>query len=192
MAYSSASNKRHLHVENLVPDFTIALIVAAAENGVIGRGGRLPWRMPSDLKTFRRLTMGKPVVMGRKTYQSIGKPLDGRDNIVVSRDPDFAPQGVIICRTLVAGIEAATACATRRGTDEIMIIGGAEIYRQAMPFAGRIYLSRIAAQPEGDATFPEPDPAEWRLSRFESIPVDTRDEHAVVLEIYERTGPSPA
>src|SRR5690606_41971958 len=102
-------------------DPVIALVVAAAENDVIGRGGKLPWRIPSDLRLFRRLTMGKPVIMGRKTFESIGKPLDGRDNIIVSRDPAFAAADIIVKRTLADAIAEARTLAARRGIDEIMV-----------------------------------------------------------------------
>ncbi len=164
----------------------IALIVAAAENGVIGRVGQLPWRMPSDLKTFRRLTMGKPIIMGRKTFQSIGKPLDGRDNIVVTSDPSFAPQGVLLAASLDAAVDQALSLAVARSASEIMIIGGAQIYAQGMDQADRIYLTRIAAAPDGDAFFKTPDPALWRIAEEAPIPPDARDEHRATLVVYER------
>lgn len=169
-----------------MPEPTIALIVAVAENGVIGRGGRLPWRMPSDLKTFRRITMGKPIVMGRKTYQSIGRPLDGRDNIVVTRDATFRAGGVEVAGSMDAALALAATRAKARGTDEIMIIGGAEIYGAAMPFAARIYLTRIHASPEGDATFADPPSTAWTEVRREPIPRDPRDDHAATLIVYAR------
>lgn len=166
--------------------FTITLVVAVAENGVIGRRGALPWRVPSDLKTFRRLTLGKPVIMGRKTYASIGKPLDGRDNIVVTRDAAFGADGV----ERAAGIEEAMALArTRavaRGVDEIMIIGGAEIFAAVLPMADRIWLTRIHARPEGDTFFPEPDPRSWREVSRTPIAPDARDEAPATLVEYER------
>ena len=164
----------------------IALIVAAAENGVIGRNGQLPWRMPSDLRTFRRLTMGKPMIMGRKTFQSIGKPLDGRDNIVVTRDSLFAHQGVVVTSSLDAAIAQAQLLAAARGASEIMIIGGADIYAQAAGRADRIYLTRIAAAPDGDATFQTPDPAHWQITQETPIEPDARDVHPATLIVYER------
>ena len=142
--------------------------------------------MPSDLKTFRRLTMGKPIIMGRKTFQSIGRPLDGRDNIVVTRDPAFTPAGVIVTRGLDDAIARAKPLANASGAPEIMIIGGAEIYRAAMPIADRIYLTRIAASPEGDAFFGDPDPAHWTVAGTTPIPPDPRDEHRAMLIVYER------
>ncbi len=169
-----------------VPDIIIALIVAAAENGVIGRGGRLPWHMPSDLKTFRRLTLGKPIVMGRKTFESIGKPLDGRDNIVVTRDAAFAHPGVEVAASLDAALSLAEQLAKRRGVDEIAVIGGAEIYRAAYPRADRIYLTRIHARPDGDATFADPSPLLWLLTSSTPIAASPRDDHKATLLIYDR------
>lgn len=172
---------------SIADSIKIALIVAAAENGVIGRGGQLPWRMPSDLKTFRRLTMGKPIVMGRKTFQSIGKPLDGRDNIVITRDPSFqAPDGVRMARSLDDALRIARMCASGRGAHEIMIIGGADIYRQALPQADRIYLTRVHARPDGDAMFHDPRPEIWQVTEVVPILRDPRDDHAATLLVFER------
>ena len=143
--------------------------------------------MPSDLKTFRRLTMGKPVVMGRVTFQSIGKPLDGRDNIVVTRDRSFAHEGVRVASSLADALAIARTCAAARGATEIMIIGGAAIYAEAVPLADRIYLTRIHARPEGDAFFTDPEPAHWRLASEAPIPPDPRNEHRATLLTFERT-----
>jgi dihydrofolate reductase len=159
---------------------TLSLIVAAAENGVIGRGGRLPWRIPSDLKTFRRLTLGKPVIMGRKTYQSIGRPLDGRVNIVISSDAGFAAPGAAVASDL------RTAIASAGAAPEIMVIGGAEIYRLALPLCDRIYLTRVHGSPEGDAMFPTPDPALWQEVSATPITPGDRDEFACTLLVLER------
>jgi dihydrofolate reductase len=161
-------------------------VVAVAENGVIGRGGSLPWRQPSDLRTFRRLTMGKPVIMGRRTYQSIGKPLDGRDNIVVTRDASFAASGITAVPSLDAALQVARAGAHQRAVDEVMIIGGAEIYAASLPIADRIYLSRVHATVAGDTVFPALDPADWREVSREPIPPDPRDEYSATLLIFER------
>jgi dihydrofolate reductase len=169
-------------------DVHVCLVVAVAENGVIGRDGKLPWRMPSDLKTFRRMTLGKPVIMGRRTWDSIGKPLDGRDNIVVSRDSGFRPEGAILVRTFKDAIDAARIAARARGESQIMVIGGAEIYRQAMAVADRIYLTRVHAAPEGDATFTEPDPAHWQLIERSPIEASPRDDHGATLLVYQRIG----
>ncbi len=164
----------------------ISLIVAAAENGVIGNAGTLPWRMPSDLRTFRRLTLGKPIIMGRKTFQSIGKPLDGRDNIVVTRDTGFAVAGAIRAASIDVALCLAEPLARARGTDEIMVIGGAEIYRIALPHADRVYLTRIHATPAGDTTFPELSSAVWRETERNLIIPDPRDEFAATLMVHER------
>lgn len=130
--------------------------------------------------------MGKPVIMGRKTYQSIGKPLDGRDNIVVTRDAGFVAAGLTITASLDEAVAAARACAARRGADEIMIIGGADIYRQALPMADRIYLTRVHARPDGDATFHDPSPEIWSVVERSPIPPESRDDHAATLLVYER------
>ncbi len=164
----------------------ISLIVAVAENGVIGRNGALPWHVPSDLKTFRRLTIGKPVVMGRKTYDSIGKPLPGRDNIVVTRDAGFSAGGTERAASVDDALDIARRKATERGVDEIMVIGGAEIFALTLPLADRIYLTRIHARPDGDVTFPEPDPGIWREVSRSPLPPDARDDATATLLILER------
>jgi len=169
-----------------IMDYTISFVVAAAENGVIGRDGAIPWRVPSDLKIFRRLTMGKPVIMGRKTYASIGKPLDGRDNIVLTRDADFRAAGVECAGSIEEALQIARGCAARRGVDEIMVIGGAEIFAAMLSRADRIYLTRIHARPEGDTVFPEPDPAVWREVSAASVSPDPRDTARATLHTYER------
>jgi dihydrofolate reductase len=162
----------------------VSLVVAMAENRIIGRAGALPWRMPSDLKTFRRLTLGKPVVMGRKTFQSIGRPLDGRTNIVVTRDAGFRADGVIVVASLDAALATAARSATGDGAD-IMVIGGAEIYRASLPLADRIYLTVVHAAPPGDTSFPELD-ASWREVSREPLPRSPKDEYAATLTILER------
>lgn len=145
----------------------VALIVAAAANGIIGRDNQLPWHLPQDLKYFKATTMGKPVIMGRKTYESIGKPLPGRPNIVVTRNPLLrATEGV----KLAGSLEEALAHAEELIADspdllpEAMVIGGAEIYRSALPLASRVYLTRVDVQVDGDAFFPVLDEGEWQLA----------------------------
>jgi dihydrofolate reductase len=167
-------------------DPLVSLIVAVSENGVIGRAGALPWRLSSDLKTFRRLTMEKPIIMGRKTFQSIGKPLDGRDNIVVTRDPAFEPEGVSTCETVADALTLARILAKTRGADEIMVIGGAEVYAAAFPVADRIYMTRVHADVEGDRHFAPLDAAEWREASREDLPKGPRDDHAATLFVYDR------
>ena len=164
----------------------ISLIVAVAENGVIGRDGGLPWRMPSDLKTFRRLTMGKPIVMGRHTFQSIGRALDGRDNIVVTRDPFFEHAGVSAAETVSDALLLARMLAATRGADEIMIIGGAKIYEHTLPLADRIYVTRVHGSPGGDRHFPALDPGVWAEVAREPIAQGPRDEYTATLITFER------
>ena len=162
---------------------TISLIVAAAENDVIGRNGQMPWRLPSDLKTFRRLTLGKPVIMGRKTFQSLGKPLDGRLNIVISRDLSFTAEGASVVHSLEAAIDLVRSTAAAA---EIMIIGGAEIYRAALPYADRIYLTRVHATPAGDTTFAVPTGGNWREVSSKQLLRGEKDQYDCSLLVYER------
>jgi len=163
----------------------IAFVVAVAENGVIGKDGKLPWHISSDLKFFRRITMNKPVVMGRKTYESIGKPLDGRDNIVITRNEDFQPEGVIVASNVEEALAIARQKATERGSSEISVIGGAQIYEQTLPMTDVIYLTEVHEEPEGDAFFPKIDPSAWKevsRERFDAGPRDSADYSIVVLE----------
>jgi dihydrofolate reductase len=139
----------------------IVLVVAVADNGVIGRDGAMPWHLPADLRHFKRLTTGKPVIMGRKTFESIGKPLPGRHNIVLTRDSAWRAEGVTIAPNLAEAI-AAAGLDPRARADEIMVVGGAQIYAEAMPIATRIELTRIHVSPDGDTRFPDPDPTQWR------------------------------
>jgi dihydrofolate reductase len=144
------------------PRISIVLLAAVAENGVIGRDNAMPWRLSSDLKRFRAVTMNKPVVMGRKTFRSIGKPLDGRTNIVISRDANFAAPGVVAATTLDAALNVARGDALRRGADAIAVIGGTEIFTQIMPAADRLDITLVHAKPAGDTFFPQIDPKVWR------------------------------
>ena len=140
----------------------IALIVAMAENRVIGRGGDLPWRISADLKHFKAKTLGKPIVMGRKTFESIGKPLPGRANIVVTRGGASVPDGVELVGDIDAALEIARERARESGADEIMIIGGAALYEAMLPRADRLYLTEIHEAVSGDTVFPEIDTGEWQ------------------------------
>lgn len=139
----------------------IALIVAAADNDVIGRNNALPWDLPADLAHFKRLTMGKPILMGRKTFESIGRPLPGRSNIVITRDPQYTAAGVQVVHSVDEALSLAEDIALIDGAEELMVIGGAEIYRLAMPAATRLYLTRVHAQPQGDAFLPSIDWSLW-------------------------------
>jgi dihydrofolate reductase len=164
----------------------LVLVAAVAENGVIGRGGALPWRLKSDMKHFRAATMGKPVVMGRKTYLSLRKPLAGRTNIVVSRDRTFAAAGVLVASSLDRALEAARGDALRRGAAEIAVIGGADIYAQLMPVADRLLITRVRLQPDGDTKFPAIDPDVWREVERTERGAGPDDEASFTLLVYER------
>ena len=164
----------------------IVLLAAVADNGVIGRGNALPFRQSSDLKRFKSITMGKPVVMGRKTYLSIGKPLPGRTNIVVSRDPNFGPEGVVVARSIDAALNAARADAQKRGADEIVVIGGTDIFVQTMPLADRMEITHVHATPEGDTYFPPIDATQWRAETHSDHPAGPRDEAAFSYVTYGR------
>jgi len=164
----------------------IVLIAAVGENGVIGRGGGLPWKLKSDLKQFRAATLNKPVVMGRKTYLAIGKPLDKRTNIVVSRDPSFVAPGILVARDLNAALEAARGDALRRGAHEIAVIGGADIYAQVMSRADRLVITRVHLRPEGDAAFPAIDPAQWREVERHDYQPEAGDDAGFTVMVYGR------
>jgi dihydrofolate reductase len=140
----------------------LAVIVAAAENGVIGRNNALPWHLSEDLKYFKRVTMGKPIVMGRKTFESIGRPLPGRTNIVITRNARFHAEGVKVVASLTEALALAADIAVIDGARELVVIGGAEIYREAIPGADRLYLTEVHAQVEGDAYLPEIDWRQWQ------------------------------
>lgn len=164
----------------------LVLIAAVADNGVIGRDNALPFRQSSDLKRFKALTIGKPVLMGRKTYVSIGKPLPGRTNIVVSRDPGFAPDGVVVVRDLEAALDAARDDAQRRGADEIAVIGGTGIFAQLMPLADRLEITHVHAQPAGDTYFPPIDATQWRAVARSDHPAGPQDEASFSYVTYAR------
>jgi len=157
----------------------ISLVVAVADNGVIGVNNQLPWRLPNDLQRFKAITMGKAIIMGRKTFESIGKPLPGRRNIVVSRRADLAIEGCDVASSIQAAIDAAD------GGDELMVIGGADIYRQALPMAKRIYLTRVHADIPGDAGFPQLG-AEWREVSCEDCMADERHAYPYSFVVLER------
>lgn len=146
----------------------IVLVAAVGENNVIGREGQLPWRLKSDLAHFRKVTINKPVVMGRKTFQSIGQPLKDRTNIVITRDPNFAAAGIVTAPDFKTALDLARADAVKRGTDAIMLIGGSDIFAAGLPLADRLEITHVHASPEGDVTFPAIDPQVWReVSRSE-------------------------
>jgi dihydrofolate reductase len=139
----------------------VALILAVSENGVIGKGGTLPWRIPEDMRWFKQTTLGKPCIMGRKTWESFPKrPLPGRPNIVITRERSFAAEGATVVHSFDDAVRAAERL--KGDADEIMVLGGAEIYREALPRADRIYLTRVHAHVDGDTYLPELDSAVWR------------------------------
>ena len=160
----------------------VSLIVAAAENDVIGRQNDLPWRLSADLQRFKRLTMGHAVVMGRKTYESIGRPLPGRRMIVVTRQADYRADGVEV----VGRMEAAVDLAAKQGETELFIIGGAEIFAHFLPRADRLYWTRVHANVDGDVCFPTFNRGAWRLVESVRHEADAKNEHPYSFELYER------
>jgi dihydrofolate reductase len=164
----------------------IVLLAAVAENGVIGRDNALPWRLSSDLKRFKLLTLGKPVVMGRKTFDSIGKPLPDRTNIVVTRDPSFRAAGVKVVPSVEAALEFARGEARRCGVGEIAVIGGTEVFNQTMSLADRLEITHVHAKPAGDVHFPSIDPEHWRATARSEMSAGPRDEFGASFVTYER------
>lgn len=160
----------------------ISLIVAAATNGAIGKDNQLLWHLPNDLRYFKNSTWGMPVIMGRRTFESVNKPLPGRINIVITRQPAWHAEGVI----RAASLEEALSEARATHCNEVFIIGGGEVYQQALPLASRIYLTRVHAQPEGDTFFPAPDPAAWQLVDAEDHPADEKHAFAYSFQRWER------
>jgi dihydrofolate reductase len=158
----------------------ISIIVAVSANNVIGDEGGLPWELPEDLRRFKQVTMGKPIIMGRETYDSIGRALPGRKNIVLTRQEDFTAKDCEIVTSIDAAIEAAG------DAEEIMIIGGGEIYRQFLPMADRIYLTRVQGEVEGDTRFPELDMEEWDVVTVEEYPAVDDREFAFDIETLDR------
>lgn len=159
----------------------ISIIVAASTNNVIGKDGGLPWRLPEDLKRFKEITMGKPVIMGRATWDSIGRALPGRQNIVMTRQSGFVAEGCDV----VATVEEALAVASN--AEEVMIIGGGDIYRQFLPRTDRIYFTRVHASIEGDTFFPELSEKEWSAVTTEHFPADSLREYAFDIRMLDRT-----
>jgi dihydrofolate reductase len=168
----------------------LEIVAAVAENGVIGRAGSLPWRLKSELEHFRNVTMGKPVVMGRRTYLSIGRPLKGRTNIVVTSDRTFAATGVLAAPSLEAALTVARGDALRRCADAVAIVGGAQIYARAIVLADRMVITRVHLSPEGDAKFPAIDSTTWlEIARRDHQP-GPQDEAAFTTLVYDRIGAS--
>ncbi|NLS20828.1 dihydrofolate reductase [Rhizobium sp. P40RR-XXII] len=162
------------------------IVVAVSRNGIIGREGDMPWRLSSDLKRFKAMTLGKPVVMGRKTFQSIGRPLPGRPNIVITRDTGFSVEGIAVVHSLEEGIEAASRLARESDVDEICILGGGEIYRQAIGVADRLLITHVEADVEGDTAFPAVDPAIWQAESELAVPAGEKDTYPTRFVSYFR------
>jgi dihydrofolate reductase len=167
----------------------IVLVAAVGENGVIGRAGTLPWRLKSDMQHFRRLTVGRPVVMGRKTYESIGKPLKDRTNIVITRDPGYAATGIVVALSPQAALDAARGDALRRSADAIAIIGGAGIFGGSMEIADRLEITLVHTSPQGDTFFPPIDAKIWRETVRVRHPAAPEDDADVSFITYERMRP---
>jgi len=167
---------------------SMVLLAAVAENGVIGRDNRLPWRLKSDMQHFRATTMGKPVVMGRKTYQSLFKPLAGRTTVVVTRDRSFTAPGVVVAADLPSALAAARGDALRRGADAVMVAGGSEIYEQTLPLADALLITQVHQRCDGDAVFPAIDGAVWRETGRTEHAAGPDDTAPFAYVRYERAG----
>ena len=164
----------------------IVLVAAIGRNNVIGRDGQLPWRLKSDLKYFRAVTIGNPVVMGRKTYESIGKPLPGRTNIVLTKDLGLIVPGGVLANSMDAAMSFARKDALQRGVDEIMVIGGGDIFERMIPKADRLEITHVNASPDGDAFFPRIEPSDWREIKRVSYPAGPDDDSSFDVATYVR------
>jgi dihydrofolate reductase len=170
-----------------MPSIALVLVVAVADNDVIGQDGRLPWRLKSEMKRFRALTWGQPIVVGRRTYLSFSRqPLPGRTNIVVSRDPNFTAAGAVVAASLAAALEVARGDALRRGIDTIVVVGGADIYAQTIAHADRMVLTRVHLEPNGDTRFPAADPSVWKEVQRTDYGAEADDEAPYTVHVYER------
>ncbi|WP_156373737.1 dihydrofolate reductase [Rhizobium sp. Leaf386] len=167
-------------------DIKTTIVVAVAENGVIGREGGLPWHLPTDLKRFKALTLGKPVIMGRKTWASIGRPLPGRPNIVISRDPAFRAEGATTVLSLDEAIQLGRQQAKALGVDEVCIIGGGEIYRQAIDVTDILNVTEVGATVDGDTRFPQIDPAVFEKTFAETLTRAEKDSHTMHFATWRR------
>jgi dihydrofolate reductase len=165
----------------------IVFVVAVSKNGVIGRDGGLPWKLSSDMRFFKTITMGKPLIMGRKTWESLPKrPLPGRDNIVISRTRGYSAPGATVVSDPEVALSKAAICASRAGSEEIAVIGGGEIFALMLPSADRIYLTEVDLETEGDTRFPALDPAHWREIGREKFPRGEKDDAAFTIRTLDR------
>jgi dihydrofolate reductase len=165
------------------------MIAGVAENGVIGSDQTIPWRVPSDMAFFKKTTLGKPIVMGRKQYETVGRPLPGRTNIVITRQQGYQPDGVLVFHDIESALEKARVIAADDGVDEIMIIGGGELYAQIMERAERLYISHIDLSPAGDVRFPEIVPEHWVVVDTPEVAPSPKDEASYRVKVYERRKP---
>ncbi|WP_375695199.1 dihydrofolate reductase [Bartonella sp. AC90GZZY] len=165
---------------------SICFIAAVAENGVIGREGAMPWHLSTDLQRFKALTLGKPIIMGRKTWDSLGRPLPGRTNIVITRDCTFNAEGAVVAYSLLQACSLATSVASQNDVKEIFIIGGGEIFQQGLPMADKIFLTEVLASIEGDSFFPVFDKEKWTIVQTQDIPKGDKDSHPTRFVVYER------
>lgn len=170
----------------------IALVVAMGENGAIGKDGALPWRLSSDMRYFRKVTMGKPIVMGRRTFESLPRVLDGRLNIVLTRDAAFEAPGAVVVHDLEEALNVARREAERSDAGEITVIGGAEVFSAVLPQAGRIYLTEVEAAPDADTWFPDFDRSEWREVSREAHPAGPKDDYAFSFVVLDRRRLQPS
>lgn len=168
-----------------MPRLPIALIVAVAENGVIGIDNRLPWHLPADLQYFKSRTLGKPIIMGRKTWDSLGRPLPGRLNLVITRQSDWQATGAEVLGNLPDALQRGQQWAQAQGATEVMVIGGAQLFAEALPYVQRLYLTRVALQPEGDVFFPLWQDERWQRSSYEAHPA-AEGRPAYAYEVWDR------
>ncbi len=161
----------------------ISAIVAMSENRVIGKNNQLPWYLPADLKHFKKVTMGKPILMGRKTYESIGRPLPGRSNIVITRDTHYVAPGCVIVHSIEQALEVA------RGSDEVFLIGGALLFQEMLPMTHRLYMTLIHQSIEGDVFFPEINAKEWEEKEHTHCEQDTENKYSYSFLIFDRVHP---
>lgn len=164
----------------------VSIVVAVAQNNVIGSQGDMPWQLSTDLKRFKELTMGKPMIMGRKTFQAIGTALPGRTSIVVTRDAKWQAEGVVPVPSIESALALAREVATASKVDEICIVGGGEIYRQSIEHADVLHITQVQAQPQGDTVFPEVDPQIWQETHREEVPKGEKDSAATTYLVYRR------
>jgi len=162
----------------------ISIIAALSDNNVIGRDNRLPWRLPADMKSFKRLTTGHTIIMGRKTFEALKKPLPNRVSIIVTSNTSYAPEGVRVANSLDGALVEST------GQEEVFVIGGERIYREALPIADRMYLTHVHACVAGDTWFPQFDPGDWEMTREENHEADDENPYSFTFRVYDRAKPS--